>query len=342
VLHAQRQQLLHHYPHLAARAEVLLGAARRAVTNSTPNVSVVVTCKNKSTTLEPVMGRLAKQSRRPDLVVLSDDNSDDDSISRFRSCCARLGLRHAVTVLPPGGRYRLNTVRNRGFLASLDGLVLVIDADMVPSPLYVEAHLAMHRQADRPILSVGPRFEYAFSDGSGPVNFMWGNGAEGQALSRDGYIASWSRGHGAFGIAKGIWEAIGRFDETYNGSYGLDDIDFFFRLFLGGVFARCDFEAYVIHIPHATYFEGGGRETSQNRQVFCRKYEVDEAVLTDPLDFSALGQRQRNWATDYAGFLAQLDPLGSGAAGMVTQGRYAPPRHSDTAVRGRRAESRGR
>jgi glycosyltransferase involved in cell wall biosynthesis len=270
-------------------------------------VSVVIACKNKGDTIELVVDRLARQTRRPDLVVLADDGSDDDSIGRFRAGCERARLEHAIAVLPPGGSYRLNTVRNRGFLRSLDGLVLLIDADMLPSAVYVETHLALHRRADRPIMSVGPRFEYAFADRSGPVNFMWGNGAEGQALLRDGYVAAWSRGHGAFGVARSLWDAVGRFDEAYNGQYGLDDVDFFFRLFLAGVFARCDFEAYVIHIPHPTHFQAGGRDTSVNRTLFCRKYGVEPSVLADPIDFSRLSRRQRNWAVDYDAFLAGLD-----------------------------------
>jgi glycosyltransferase involved in cell wall biosynthesis len=271
-------------------------------------VTVVITCKNKAGTIELVLQRLATQSRCPDLVVLADDSSDDDSVSRFRTWCERLRLKSAVAILPPGGRYRLNTARNRGCLKSLDGLILMLDADMVPSPLYVETHLTLHQQADGPILSAGPRFEYAFADCSGPVNFMWGHGAEGQALGRDGFLASWARGHGAFGVDSRIWDAIGRFDEAYNGNYGLDDIDFFFRLFLAGVFGRCQFEGYTIHIPHGTGFHQGGRDASLNEALFCRKYGVDRSVLADPLDFSSLGQRQSNWATDYERFLARLRP----------------------------------
>jgi GT2 family glycosyltransferase len=281
-------------------------AARAAATEPVETVTIVVSCKNKGDVVEAVVDRLARQTRRPDLIVLSDDGSDDDSIGRFLRRCERSGLPHDVAVLPPGGSYRLNTVRNRGILRGLDGLILLIDADMLPSILFVEAHLALHQRADRPILSVGPRFEYAFPDRSGPVNFMWGNGAEGQALSRDGYVPSWSRGHGACGVVRSVWDAVGRFDEVYNGHYGLDDIDFFFRLFLAGVFARCEFEGYVIHIPHATHFRGGGRDASINEAVFCRKYGLDRSALADPLDYSALWRRRGNWAAEYEAYLADL------------------------------------
>jgi glycosyltransferase involved in cell wall biosynthesis len=330
-LFAQRRQLLQDHPHLRAPADTLTLAARAAEASPVETVSIVVSCKNKGGAIEAVIDRLARQTRRPDLVVLSDDGSDDDSIGLFLRRCERAGLEHAVSVLPPGGSYRLNTVRNRGFLRCLDGLVLLIDADMMPSVVFVEAHLALHRRADRPILSVGPRFEYAFADRSGPVNFMWGNGAEGQALSRDGYVASWSRGYGAFGVARGLWDAIGRFDEAYNGNYGLDDIDFYFRLFLAGVFARCDFEGYVIHIPHATHFHAGGRDASLNEAVFCRKYGLDRSALADPLDFSTLWRRQRNWATEYEAFLTGLDLPATGATARSGRGsgRPAERRHDE-------------
>ncbi len=237
--------------------------------------------------------------------MLADDASTDESVDIFLNKCREFSLAHIVTALPPDENYRLNTIRNLGFEAALDGLVILIDGDVVLSPVYIERHLQQHVR-HRNIVSMGPRFEYGTGDRAGPVNFMWGYGAEQQGLDADGYLPAWQRGHGGHCVSRALWKAIGGFDEGYNGTYGIDDLDFLFRLFLADVFPICDFEAYCIHIPHDTLFGSGGRDSSGNIAYFCKKYGVPETVLADPIDFSPLTRRRSNWAMVYSEFLKGL------------------------------------
>jgi glycosyltransferase involved in cell wall biosynthesis len=302
-LEQQRIALLDDFKPLTPLAAELAGAVRGIETD--PNrASVVITCKNKALVLPVVLERIARQTRRADLVVLADDASTDASVEIFEAKCREFGLAHVVAALPPGDNYRLNTIRNLGFEAALDGLVMLIDGDVVLSPIYIERHLQQHVR-HRNIVSMGPRFEYGTENRAGPVNFMWGYGAEQQGLDADGYLPAWQRAHGGLCVSRAIWKAIGGFDEGYNGTYGIDDLDFLFRLFLAEVFPICDFEAYCIHIPHDTLF-AGGRDSRGNIAYFCKKYDVAETVLADPIDFSPLAHRRSNWAKDYSEFLRGL------------------------------------
>lgn len=300
-LEQQRLALLRDFKTLADVAAAS-AAAICGIATCPRSVSIVITCKNKARVLPVVLERIARQTRRPDLVVLADDASTDPSVEIFEKKCREHGLARVVAALPPGENYRLNTIRNLGFEAALDGLVMLIDGDVVLSPVYVERHLQQHIR-HRHIVSMGPRFEYGTEDMGGPVNFMWGYGAEQQGLDADGYLPAWQRAHGGLCVSRAIWKAIGGFDEGYNGTYGIDDLDFLFRLFLAEVFPICDFEAYCIHIPHDTQFRGGGRDSNGNIAYFCRKYGVPESVLADPIDFSPLKHRRSNWAKDYSEFL---------------------------------------
>jgi len=304
-IHEHRRRFLGEHPHLS-KVAAHLASATDNLRPKTDIASIVITCKNKSGSLPAVIARIATQTRRPDLVVMADDASTDNSVELFIRYCRRYKLNWDVAILPVGGNYRLNTIRNLGFQRSLDSVVMLIDADLVLSPVYVERHLAIHASSDRPLASLGPRFEYASEACDGPISFMWGNGAEGQGMGRDGYLPVWQRAHGALCVTRSVWRAIGGFDEGYNGRYGIDDIDFVFRLFLAGVIPKCDFEGYVIHIPHLTTFDGGVRDPHGNIDYFCRKFGVSESILADSIDYSPLTNRRSNWATDFSAFAASL------------------------------------
>ena len=297
----QREQLLQSFPHLwplstrMSRNVASIASAKELVT-------IVITCKNKSSTLPSVLQRIAEQTRRPDMVVLADDASTDRSVGMFIDLCRQHKLPWRLAALPMGGNYRLNTIRNKGFQRSLDGLVMLIDGDLVLSNVYVERHLELHRLHAYPIATMGPRFEYATDERTGPINFMWGCGPEQQGVGPDGFLPAWQRAHGAMCVTKSVWLSLGGFDESYNGKYGIDDIDFLFRLFLAGVYPISNFEAFCIHIPHETGFEGGGRDPRGNIGYFCEKYGVPQTILWDPVDYSPLQMRHKNWSIEFEQF----------------------------------------
>ena len=116
-------------------------------------VSVVLICHNKTGALAHVIAGFARNTRRPDLVVLSDDASTDGSPELVERLCDQHGLARLVVRHGPDGRgFRLNTLRNDGISACPEGLVVILDADHVPARTHLEAHRELHLRYDVPTL----------------------------------------------------------------------------------------------------------------------------------------------------------------------------------------------
>jgi len=242
-------------------------------------LSVVLNCYNKSAELDKVISSVARNTVRPELVVLSDDGSDDGSPDRFEALCRSHELRWTTLRHRRGTPFQLNRMRNSGIRACPDGLVVILDADLVPARTCFEAHRSLHLQAqDERVISTGPRLEYAFADGTGPVNFLWGFEMIGQAsapaLGSLPAMPLWQTTPGSMvAITRRAVETIGWFDESYNGHYGYDDVDFMIRAARLGFRFVADWEAHVIHLPHPPAL--GARDNSVNRARFIAKYGHD-------------------------------------------------------------------
>jgi len=257
-------------------------------------VSIVFICHNKMSALPHVIGAFARNTRRPDLVVLSDDASTDGSPEVFERLCDQHGLARVVLHHPSDGRgFRLNTLRNDGVAACPEGLVVILDADHVPARTHLEAHRELQLRHEVPTLSTGPRLEYANPDCSGPINFMWGHEPVSQLqVSHADPIPSWTGILASnMGMAKAAFAALGGFDPRYDGNYGYDDIDFTFRASAAGVFFAASIEAHVIHIPHPAF---DGRQQEVNRRKFREKYGFE---LTYPEIVNRLSRRP--WSEHY-------------------------------------------
>jgi hypothetical protein len=125
-------------------------------------VSVVLCCHNKAAGLPQVITALARGIVRPDLVVLSDDQSKDGSIELFLKLCEQYRLPSKVVAHSDTQvSFRLNTLRNDGVAACPDGLVLILDADLVLARTGLQRHQELHCEYNSPIISTGPRLEYA-------------------------------------------------------------------------------------------------------------------------------------------------------------------------------------
>lgn len=260
-------------------------------------VTVVICCKNKSKDLELVLPALHNQVVLAHRWVLCDDHSDDDSISVFRKFCCEHGIEFDVAQPLSRRHFQLNTLRNLGFERAYDGLVIVIDADLIVGPGFVQAHLDLHRKATRPASSVGPLFEAFDQTGLGPINFMWGH--EGWAHvshSSTGRVPTWATVLGGnLGLHKRTWVRVGRFDPRYNGNYGADDQDLHFRLHLSGVVHVGAFNAYAIHLPHETA-AGGERRGDVNQAKFAEKYGLSVYQARHvPNQIDWLGWRRGPW-----------------------------------------------
>jgi glycosyltransferase involved in cell wall biosynthesis len=237
-----------------------------------------------------VVSALAQNTRRPDLVILCDDASTDASAAVFTTLCSEAALPNKTVNLPDdGAHWRLNTLRNLGIEASLDGLVILMDADVVPARTCLESHSQLHHQHPAKCLSTGPRLEYAYPDGSGPINFMWGHEAIGLLPSSkptDPQFPTWQTVSMAnCGFQRQAALELGGFDSRYDGHYGYDDLDFTWRAQQAGFVFAASWEAHVIHLPH-----GSGtveRDITHNQQKF---QSIHGSLPQQPLELTLTGR----------------------------------------------------
>ena len=263
-------------------------------------VSVVLICRNKADCLSYVISALACNTRRPDLVVLSDDASTDDSPRIFAELCTQHDLAYEVAShSSEGPPFRLNTLRNDGIAACEEGLVIILDADHVPARTHIEAHLELHVENQYGVLSTGPRLEYANPDCSGPINFMWGHEPFSMfQVSATEPVPTWTAVLASnIGMVKRAILELGGFDPIYDGNYGFDDVDFTYRAWTKGYFFAASFEAHVIHIPHPSFKNRNG---DINRRKFQQKYNF---ALTYPSMINSLVRS--SWHDYYRSLLQQ-------------------------------------
>lgn len=120
----------------------------------TAMITVLVPAHNEATSLPATLASLAAQTRRPDRVLVVSDNSTDATVA--------VAAAAGVDVMETSG----NTARKAGALNQAlavvprDGFVLVMDADTVLVPGWIEAALAV-LAAEPDVGGVGAVFEAA-------------------------------------------------------------------------------------------------------------------------------------------------------------------------------------
>lgn len=268
-------------------------------------ISVGFICRNKAKELRKIIPQLAMGTVRPDRVVLCDDLSDDGSPEVFEKACREHGLEYRIVSLPVDGpRFRINTLRNAAIHESLDGLVIVFDADLMPSRTCLEAHRRMHLEhpGDK-LVTTGPRLEYALQSGEGPINFLWGFESVGQVSAPNGpKLPNWQVTPGSMmGMTRRGVEAVGWFDSGYDGHYGYDDVDFMIRADMQGFVFKGDWEAHVIHIPHPR--SQVHADSSRNADRFFKKWGMH---VTYPEVIRNMGRKP--WNEAYMDLLAGQNP----------------------------------
>lgn len=233
---------------------------------------IILICHNKSQELKHVIPMLAQNTILPDRVILSDDVSTDQSTVQFKNLCNYYSLPFRIARHKEDStKFRLNTLRNSGVDFCDEGLIIILDADHVPAKTLVESHLRMHQNNPGRCLSTGPRLEYAYSNCTGPINFMWGHEAIGMLPSNNELdqisFPNWKTTLVSnIGIRKRSIVEIGGFDTDYDGNYGYDDLDFTWRAHQLGYKFVADWEAHVIHIPHPV--DTHQRNSDINRDLF--------------------------------------------------------------------------
>jgi cellulose synthase/poly-beta-1,6-N-acetylglucosamine synthase-like glycosyltransferase len=183
-------------------------------------VTVVIPARNAAATIEAQLAALADQDYPGELkVIVADNGSTDDTTTRALRWADRLpGLR----VVDASARRGVAHARNAATAVATSELVLVCDADDVVDPAWARHLVAGLTTADAVAGGIAD-----FVDGipdAAPTPAPFGTAGFGFLPALTG---------ASCGYRRGVWEAVGGFDESV-AMAASEDVDFAWRLQLAG------------------------------------------------------------------------------------------------------------
>lgn len=233
------------------------------MTNAPP-LTLVMVSYNKKDTIGLSIASAAQGTKRPDLLVVSDDGSNDGTQGTAEWHAKRWDIPCRVIKHQRVGRYRIQTMRNTCAANALDGVILLSDSDCIFGKHTLEAHYAIH-QHHQWAIGTGPRYEY-LEGTAGPFTSTFGTLE--YAHHQEGHYCVPVGAN--YSYKKSLWKILGGFDRAFEGSYGMEEFQFSARASQWGAACVSDPLAYLFHCPHETVF--GNRDASRNIKVFDATY----------------------------------------------------------------------
>ncbi|HCR30213.1 MAG TPA: hypothetical protein DIV79_09380 [Opitutae bacterium] len=247
-------------------------------------ISVIVLTYKGRAQLENCLASVAEALRHSeDEIIVTEDGEDSKTCEIIRSISERFQspIKH-LTLAEPGRR--LATLRNRGFLAAKNDIILFIDHDILlplcfldqlaryHKPAWVTAcrRFFLNEKSTQMILSYRspPSKAFSFCTKFNAIVGRWEGWRFLLPLRKrlpGGIPQSW-RGAAGFGVAvsRRDFENVDGFDSRYDGVFGAEDWDLFARLEHVGVnFGYLPRKATVAHMHHP---KAGHALTNRNYQ----------------------------------------------------------------------------
>jgi glycosyltransferase involved in cell wall biosynthesis len=238
-------------------------------------------------------------------VVVVDDGSTDGTADLVLSFPARFDLRYAF--VPRTTRSSRAAARNVGVAAADGDLVILVDADQIVAPTFVEEHLCYHRLRSD-LVVIGPRVDLSgddFDDTLLARNFtMAALPPVGRGDVRERLFEVFSANlnqletcwHLMFtcnvSVRREHLQAVGGFDEEFKG-WGLEDSDLGYRLRRRGLAFAFNAAAVTHHQKPRAISGRMFADWSRNLDHMIRKYNTGEVAsqaivgqVLDPADRS--------------------------------------------------------
>lgn len=242
-----------------------------------PAVSVVSVWYNQTRYLERFVRALDAQTFKDFELIVVDDGSSDGLSAALDAACRGSEFDWTYVRRQDEG-FTLNTSRNYGLALARGACVVFLDGDMQPSAELVERHFkniesgaqcSVGTRIRAPHLGVASDERYhVFLDGSWSTKpFLYAFGCN-LAIQR------------SFLAERGI-----SFDESYNGRYGLDDIDLAYRCHKAGATFVYDVYAAATHLPIDHPDMGKLDQCLDNFEQFRRYHFVTGIVQSGPVFF---------------------------------------------------------
>lgn len=216
-------------------------------------VSIVVLVKNRQRHLHNLLLGVQQLAEAPAEVLVVHMNEPVESPPDFfQGTYVGTAIQNAATPLP------LAQARNRGARTARSPLLIFLDVDCVPAPdLVTDYRLTLAQQPDAiamggvyylpaPLIEGWQQADLEAQGKAHPARLY---PAVGERVFTDDYRLFWSLN---FALRRSTWEAIGGFDERFQG-YGAEDTDFAFMAQAQAVPLVWVGGAAAYHQYHANY-----------------------------------------------------------------------------------------
>ena len=227
-----------------------------------PDASVIIPTYHGAERLPIVLAALARQTALGRFeVVVAVDGDEDHSALAATSCDAAALLDLQLVVLTHNeGR---PSALNAGFAAARGRVLIRCDDDLVPSPDFVERHIAHH--VDNGLAVIG-LYRNVFVDN--PYSKSWGRRASElfneSAVSAPSEIR-WRYWAGNCSVTRKLFDRVGGYDTSFR-SYGFEDADWGYRASTSGAHFLIDPGLETEHrVPSTTTAERSKRAFMSGR-----------------------------------------------------------------------------
>ncbi|XOV80910.1 MAG: glycosyltransferase family 2 protein [Aestuariibacter sp.] len=264
-------------------------------------LTVIVACHKKLSRLELTLEALMAQNIISDcnLIIVADGASE-----QVKSCAHRYSGESVKVIESPGlGR---SGARNLGARAAQTEFLLFLDDDILTRPDFLQLHLEQQnkqpgyvhgklreligflRVVDPKLGAVGapPVLPEQLAsgqwrpDGYRLMTSKLERAAEMSFSGEAGVRVPWLAGAGAnLSIPKALWQEVGGFDESFGLKWGMEDIDFAYRVYQASSKLYFNDKACGYHMSH--YEENRWLQQDDNLQRFLAKFsEIENQLLS--------------------------------------------------------------
>ena len=226
--------------------------------------SVVLCSYNKLTSLQRV-ARQVKKLRADVELILADDHSTDGSVE----WAGPSGLFSSIHSEPESGNYRLNSIRNAGISLATRRYVILLDCDCLPEDTYLHGYDEVFRlHPNSAAIGVTKRY-----DSTGEILIKQDCRLP-DGKSTDVVEHEWNDFYGGnVAFPKILW-IDERFDESYNGNWGFEDLDIAMRWSRRGVHFFMSPLSCARHLDHPPCKQSLDAHSGRciNRELFESKH----------------------------------------------------------------------
>lgn len=269
--------------------------------------SVIIPTYNRVRLLRHTLESLVRQTLPADRfeVLVVDDGSSDSTADLVREYQDVLNLRY---FFQEDEGWRVAKARNVGIANARAGVCVFLDSGVLAHSGCLAAHVQSHAFATRPVAVIG--YVYCFNvdnedarlineaidldDPDGTIATLRDNGQwfDVREFFYDKYTddfhdrvpAPWLPYWTCNASANTAQlRAVGMFDEAFR-SWGAEDVDLAYRLFLDGARITLDRAAAAIHAPHDKSFAENMRDAAANHRHMAAKYgtPIMRLLVEDP------------------------------------------------------------